>query len=362
MVEAGIGAIAAAVMWMYFRFARGVVRRMDLKTESPAHEMPDPGQLTVIIPCRNEADQLPLLLADLKAQSYPVTVVVVDDGSEDGTAEVAESAGVHVLSATGVGKKAALAQGFQAVKTPWLATVDADVRLDKAWARTLLSAGISQDAACVLGGVTIEGQDRSWDRFQQLEFGVMQCWIAGGVQAGELAMGSGANSVYRTDAYPVDALQPEYASGDDAFALNALHQAGASIHWCHDPAASVRTRPVATWHALWQQRARWASKTGGQDRTTRSTAAIVAAVHAVGAVLLAALAYQPSTTSALLLTGFATVKMALDARLLHHVRATFGFTSRMIDTALFSWRYALLVWGAWWQLLRGQVEWKGRRI
>ena len=54
--------------------------------------------------------------------------------------------------------------------------------------------------------------------------------------------------------------------------------------------------------------------------------------------------------------------MALDVRLLRHVRRTFDFKGNVLDAVFFSGRYALLVWGAWWQLLRGQVEWKGRRI
>ena len=175
-------------------------------------------------------------------------------------------------------------------------------------------------------------------------------------------MGSGANSLYRTDAYPADALHPEYASGDDAFALNALRKAGISIHWCHDPEGRVRTQPVQTWKELWQQRARWASKTGGQDRETQSTAAIVAAVHGMGAILCAGPAIQPTTASALLIVGFTGLKMAIDARLLRHVRRTFDFKGNVLDAVFFSGRYALLVWGAWWQLLRGQVKWKGRRI
>lgn len=362
MIEAVFGAIAAAVLWMYFRFVQRVERRVHRLEPSPSQPAPEPGQLTVIVPCRNEAERLPFLLTDLQMQSYPVAILVIDDGSEDGTAEVAASQGVRVIAASGQGKKAALAEGFRAVHTPWMATVDADVRLRKDWAKTLLAEGISNGSACVLGGVVIAGQDTAWNRFQQLEFGVMQCWIAGGVRTGELAMGSGANSLYRTDAYPVDALHPEMASGDDAFALNALQQAGASVHWCHAEAARVRTVPAADWPALWQQRARWASKTGGQDRETRSTAVLIAAVHVVVAFLAAGFLAQGTTTWILLITGYAGLKIALDARLLRTVRKQFHFPDVAADTALFSGRYALLVWGAWWQLLRGRVEWKGRQI
>ncbi len=51
--------------------------------------------LSVVIACRNEADLLPLQLAALRAQEVTgwVETIVVDDGSTDGTAEVAEAQG-----------------------------------------------------------------------------------------------------------------------------------------------------------------------------------------------------------------------------------------------------------------------------
>ena len=55
---------------------------------------------SVIIPARNEAENLPDLLASLDANSFPpLEVIVVDDSSEDDTSYVAEEAGVKVISA-----------------------------------------------------------------------------------------------------------------------------------------------------------------------------------------------------------------------------------------------------------------------
>lgn len=354
----------AGVSWIdYAAFAWKVGTRLKAADRSspPAGDVLN--ELTVLIPCRNEADSLPHLLNDLQSQSHPVHLVVIDDASTDGTRHAAETAGVTCIPAVGSGKKAALATGFKHVHTPWFATVDADVRLGAEWAHSLLATAVREDAACVLGGVVVDAEPASsWQRFQRLEFAVMQTWIAGGVQSGRLAMGSGANSLYATAHYPVDALQPEWASGDDAFALLALRQSDKAIRWCGLSEARVITSAATNWQTLWHQRARWASKTGGQDADTRRTALTIAAVHASPVALAMGAAFADSALGWGMLIGFIVAKSLVDWRLLALASREFGMALRAGDVALFPFRYAVLVWGAWWQLLRGRVEWKGRRI
>src|SRR4051812_46085183 len=57
------------------------------------------GSVTVIIPARNEAHNLPALLRSIAVQSIqPLEVLVVDDESSDGTAEVARELGARVIA------------------------------------------------------------------------------------------------------------------------------------------------------------------------------------------------------------------------------------------------------------------------
>lgn len=346
-------------------YARWVIRTFHKpggEASDAPHALAALDELTVLIPCRNEAQRLPDLLRDLRAQSHPVRILVIDDASSDGTADAAHRAGVTCIAAHGTGKKAALATGYAEVETPWFATVDADVRLGADWAQTLLAEAMAHGAACVLGSVAMNGEASAFERFQRLEFAVMQGWISGGVQAGQLAMGSGANSLYRTADYPVHALEPRYASGDDAFALKALRERGQSIRWCGNAAARVTTAPAPNWKSLWQQRARWASKTGGQDRETRTTALTVAAVHIAGLALLVHTAWRGTGDSLLALCGFWALKGLSDVPLLRQASKEFGWRLQAKDILTFSLRYAVLVWGAWWQLLFASVHWKGRRI
>jgi 4,4'-diaponeurosporenoate glycosyltransferase len=91
--------------------------------------------LAVIIPARNEAVSLPVLLADLAAQRpRPAEIVVVDDGSDDSTADMAEAGGARVVRTDGpppgwAGKSWACWTGVEATSAPVLVFLDADVRL-----------------------------------------------------------------------------------------------------------------------------------------------------------------------------------------------------------------------------------------
>jgi len=84
--------------------------------------------LSVVIPARNEEEGLPGVLADLARQPLPAgtEIVVVNDGSTDGTRAVAEQSGAHVLNLSGNGYGGALKAGFQAARGEWLAFLDAD--------------------------------------------------------------------------------------------------------------------------------------------------------------------------------------------------------------------------------------------
>jgi glycosyltransferase involved in cell wall biosynthesis len=53
--------------------------------------------ISVIIPCRNGANYLAEAVAGIRGQNMPVEIIVVDDGSADATAELAESLGCRVI-------------------------------------------------------------------------------------------------------------------------------------------------------------------------------------------------------------------------------------------------------------------------
>jgi 4,4'-diaponeurosporenoate glycosyltransferase len=88
--------------------------------------------VSVIIPARNEERNLPALLGSLAAQSVkPREIIVVDDGSTDRTAEIAQQLGARVVNSQPLpegwrGKTWACHQGAQAATGQLLLFLDAD--------------------------------------------------------------------------------------------------------------------------------------------------------------------------------------------------------------------------------------------
>ncbi len=102
--------------------------------------------MTVLIPARNEADVIAFTLQGLAEQGRGVKVVLVDDGSEDGTARIARQVkGIHLTVIEGQalppgwsGKLWALEQGSREITTRWTLLLDADIRLLPGMAAALL--------------------------------------------------------------------------------------------------------------------------------------------------------------------------------------------------------------------------------
>ena len=100
--------------------------------------------ISIIIPAYNEEKRLPATLAAVKAYLGATSwefseVVVVDDGSRDGTVELARKAGVRVLQNPGNrGKGYSVRHGMLEAKGEWSLFSDADLstpieELDKLW-------------------------------------------------------------------------------------------------------------------------------------------------------------------------------------------------------------------------------------
>ena len=109
----------------------------------------------VLIPAYNEEASLPGLLAEVRSQLPGASVTVVDDGSADGTAEVARACGARVLRlpcnlgvgpAVQTGFRDALESGFD-----FLLRLDADGQHPPAEARKLIEAMIRQPTDLVVG-------------------------------------------------------------------------------------------------------------------------------------------------------------------------------------------------------------------
>ncbi len=115
-----------------------------------------PSRVSVIIPARNEALNLPTLLASIAEQNVqPHEVIVVDDGSTDPTATVARDAGARVLSSQPLpegwrGKAWACMQGAEAATGDVLLFIDADTFFETGGIARIVGAFSDQGGALSL--------------------------------------------------------------------------------------------------------------------------------------------------------------------------------------------------------------------
>ena len=114
-------------------------------------EMAESTQATVIIPARNEAKTLPVLLTSLKSQECNIEMLVVDDHSEDSTAEIAQSLGARVILSEPLpvgwsGKTWACYQGAKHASYEILIFLDADTIVHPGGLKRMIATFYSESA------------------------------------------------------------------------------------------------------------------------------------------------------------------------------------------------------------------------
>ncbi len=122
------------MLWLLLPLAIGIllIWRRPLCPVAAEQSQPD---LTIIVPARNEESNIERLLASINDQNTsPRRVIVVDDESDDATADIALRMGAEVLSSKPLppgwrGKTWACHQGAQAAETEALLFLDADIVL-----------------------------------------------------------------------------------------------------------------------------------------------------------------------------------------------------------------------------------------
>jgi glycosyltransferase involved in cell wall biosynthesis len=104
--------------------------------------------IDLVLPCLDEAEGLTWVLSRLPAWAEPL---VVDNGSTDGTADVARAAGIRLTTATIRGYGAACAAGLEAATSDVVVVMDCDGTIDPRSLDSLLAPVLSGDADLVVG-------------------------------------------------------------------------------------------------------------------------------------------------------------------------------------------------------------------
>jgi GT2 family glycosyltransferase len=104
--------------------------------------------VTAVVPHWNRRDLLVTLLDNLSLQQRPFDeIIVVDNGSTDGSADLARMRGARVIQLDrNLGFAAAVNRGIEAAQSEWIAILNNDVTLAPDWLAVLLAAAYHQDS------------------------------------------------------------------------------------------------------------------------------------------------------------------------------------------------------------------------
>jgi cellulose synthase/poly-beta-1,6-N-acetylglucosamine synthase-like glycosyltransferase len=228
-------------------------------------------KFTIIVPFRNEASDLPLLLNSFSKLNYPMElfeVLLIDDESEKVFNPQYYGFSLRIVKNNRLStspKKDAITTAIQIVKSDWVITTDADCIVPKNWLQLLDSYIQRHDVAMIAGAVTYDCDNRFLHHFQQLDLASLQGATIGSFGIGKGFMCNGANLAYTKSLF--DALHgfegnDSIASGDDVFLLQkAIARFPKSVHYLKSKSNIVVTAALGDWKSLFHQRVRWASKT-----------------------------------------------------------------------------------------------------
>lgn len=136
-----------------------------------APDKPSMPFVSVVIPVLNALDEISGCLDALRAQDYPADryeIIVVDNGSCDGTFELLQQSGVTVLQRPERGRAKALNAGVQRARGEIICTTDISCQADANWLRTIVASFDDPTVACVAGEIKqVKGVENAVTRFQE---------------------------------------------------------------------------------------------------------------------------------------------------------------------------------------------------
>ncbi|GAA2232194.1 glycosyltransferase [Kitasatospora cystarginea] len=215
--------------------------------------------VSVIVPAYNEVAGIEPAVRSLLASDHPVEVIVVDDGSTDGTADLVESLnlpGVRVIRQENAGKPVALNTGIAAARSELLVMVDGDTVFEPDAVRMLVQPFADRRIGAVSGNAKVVNRGGLLGRWQHIEyvvgfnldrrlFDLAECMptVPGAVGAFR------RSALLRVGGVGMSTL------AEDTDLTMALCRAGWRV--VYEERAKAWTEAPASLGALWRQRYRW---------------------------------------------------------------------------------------------------------
>ncbi len=246
------------VAWLAIRSRRAGESGLPISAPGPCPPV------SVLIAAYNEEKVIEQTLRAVLNSVYPgeIEVVVVDDGSQDTTAEVVAGMAhnddrIHLLRQINLGKATALKTGFDAVRHEIVISLDADTQFTPATIGELVPPFADPNVAAVSGRARVGNPKTFVAKFQSLEY---TCGFNLDRRAYHLlnciTVVPGAVSAFKKSAvFAAGGISTDTLAEDTDLTLT-LHKCGLKI--CYAPRAVAWTEAPETIRAFAKQRFRWA--------------------------------------------------------------------------------------------------------
>ncbi|MGW2997331.1 glycosyltransferase, partial [Streptomyces sp. NPDC001193] len=129
--------------------------------------------VTVLVPAYNERECIANTLNSLAASDYPIEVIVIDDGSTDGTADIVEEMDlpfVRLIRKVNGGKPSALNAGVAAASHDIIVMMDGDTVFEPSTVRELVQPFGDPGIGAVAGNAKVGNRDSLIGAWQHIEY------------------------------------------------------------------------------------------------------------------------------------------------------------------------------------------------
>ncbi|RPK50227.1 Poly-beta-1,6-N-acetyl-D-glucosamine synthase [Streptomyces sp. ADI92-24] len=215
--------------------------------------------VTVLVPAYNERECIANTVRSLVASDYPVEVIVIDDGSTDGTADIVEAMwlpDVRVVRQRNAGKPAALNNGIAHARHDIIVMMDGDTVFEPATVRELVQPFADPRVGAVAGNAKVGNRDSMIGAWQHIEY-VMGFNLDRRMYDLLRCMPTipGAVGAFRRDALDRIGGMSEDTLAEDTDVTMALHRDGWRVVYAEN--ARAWTEAPESVQQLWSQRYRW---------------------------------------------------------------------------------------------------------
>jgi cellulose synthase/poly-beta-1,6-N-acetylglucosamine synthase-like glycosyltransferase/peptidoglycan/xylan/chitin deacetylase (PgdA/CDA1 family)/spore germination protein YaaH len=258
-----IAAIALGVARLVFLAVLALVHRLKIDRRTPP--MPDPSvgaTVSVLIPCFNEEKVIVASVRRILASTWPnLEVIVLDDGSSDGTSRVVSEAfdgepRVRLRRFENGGKARALNRGLAEASGEIIVALDADTLFPPDTVPKLVRWFSDPRVGAVAGNAIVGNRRNLITRWQALEYVTAQNLERRALAAlGAVTVVPGAVGAWRREALEALGGYPSDTLAEDQDLTIAVQRAGWLVEF--DPDARAYTEAPETIQGLLKQRFRW---------------------------------------------------------------------------------------------------------